>query len=101
MFEKMKKDWRILRENPPGDRFQARYRHGREGSGPGAVNTIIRYILGILLILIGVILWFIPGPGWLFVFIGLAFIAGRSRWLSKWMDRAELWVRQVLGSSNG
>ncbi len=96
VFEQLKKDWKIIRENRAGNRFQARYSY-REYRAPssGAIK-FLKIIIGITLIPLGVLLWFIPGPGWLIIFAGLALLAGRSKTLSRLLDRAELFIRRIV-----
>ena len=96
MFDQLKKDWKILRENRPGNRFQARYRYRENQSVSSRVKRVVKIIIGIALIPLGILLWFVPGPGWLIIFIGLALLAGRSKTLSRLLDRAELFVRKII-----
>lgn len=96
MFEQLKKDWRIVRENRPGDRFQARYRYREYQSPSSGLKRVLKIIFGMALIPLGILLWFVPGPGWLVIFIGLALLAGRSKMLSRLLDRAELFVRKII-----
>ncbi|MBD3425174.1 MAG: hypothetical protein GF417_12125 [Candidatus Latescibacteria bacterium] len=96
LFEQLKKDWSIIRENPPGSRFQARFRYRQSDPSGSALKRVVKTAAGIFLIPLGILLWFIPGPGWLVIFIGLALLAARSRWLSLLLDRAELAVRKMI-----
>ena len=96
VFDQLKKDWKTLRENRPGNRFQARYRYREYHSPSSGVKRLLKIIIGITLIPVGILLWFVPGPGWLMIFIGLALLAGRSKTLSRFLDRAELLIRRIL-----
>lgn len=53
-------------------------------------------LLGILIVLVGVIFAFIPGPAILFYAIGGAIIATESRWMAAMMDRIEVACRQLV-----
>lgn len=96
MFEDLKKDWRILRENPPGRRFQARYRYRTIDAPPSAAGRTARIAIGVALLPVGVFLWFVPGPGWLTIFVGLGLLAGESRRLSRFLDGVELGIRGII-----
>jgi len=96
MFEELKEDWRIIRANPPGRRFQARFHYRTVDDPPSPLKRSIKLVVGILLIPVGVILWFIPGPGWLTIFIGLGLLAGRSKTISTFLDRVEVIIRAII-----
>jgi len=96
LFEQLKKDWKIVRETQPGNRFQARYRYREYQSPSSRVKRVLKIIFGIALIPLGILLWFVPGPGWLVIFIGLALLAGSSKTLSRLLDRAELFIRRII-----
>lgn len=54
-------------------------------------------IIGVLVIIIGIILIPLPGPGWLIVFIGLTVLGSEFRWarrLTSWvrMQLARFWI---------
>jgi hypothetical protein len=55
--------------------------------------------VGIMLLALGVFLWFVPGPGWLFVFFGLAMFAGESRALATFLDKVELRLRAWIAGA--
>ncbi len=96
MFEDLKTDWMVLRDNPPGQRFKARYRYRKHESPPPAGKRMFKIILGASLLPAGVLLWFIPGPGWLTIFVGLALLAGESEGLSRFLDRSEMAARNII-----
>jgi len=52
--------------------------------------------LGVVLILAGIILCFIPGPGLPLLIIGAALLAERSRVISRGLDWIEVKIRKVL-----
>ena len=96
MFDGLKKEWRILRENPPGSRFQARHRYRKFESRSPAWKKILVIALGFALIPVGMALWFLPGPGWLTILAGLALLAGYWESTSRFLDRTEIWLRSVI-----
>ncbi|HSG27014.1 MAG TPA: PGPGW domain-containing protein [Candidatus Krumholzibacterium sp.] len=96
MFEELKTDWHIIRENQPGERFQARYEYRRYVAPTPRGMRIFKVTLGFVLIPVGMALWVLPGPGWLTIFAGLALLAGQSRWTSRLLDKTELRIRKVV-----
>jgi len=96
MFEGLKKEWLVLRENPPGTRFQARYRYRNFEASSPAWKKILVIALGFALIPIGMALWFLPGPGWLTILAGFALLAGYSEWTSRLLDRTEILLRRMI-----
>lgn len=57
----------------------------------GLVVVVIT-VVGFVLLAAGVIMWFIPGPGWLFVFLGL----GVWSLEFSWAERLNRWALQQL-----
>ena len=91
-LRKLRREWQCFRSDPPGQRFQRHYRRAQRGRT--TAGTVARFVAGPLLIAVGVLLWFLPGPGWLFVFAGLATLAGGSRSLARALDHLEVVVRR-------
>jgi hypothetical protein len=87
----LKSEWRCFRDDPPGERFERHHDRMQERS---RALLIIQVLLGVLLMAAGVVLLFIPGPGLLVMAFGLGLLAGTSRRIAKWMDRAEPRVRE-------
>jgi len=96
MFDGLKKEWSILKENPPGRRFQARYNYRMFESRSSAWRKFLFIALGIALIPIGMAMWVLPGPGWLTIIAGFALLAGYWNWTSRFLDGAEVWLRNVI-----
>ena len=51
------------------------------------VRRVFRILAGFTLLLVGVIMFFTPGPGWLVVFLGLTLLAAEFVWAKRLMDR--------------
>lgn len=51
------------------------------------VRRVFRILTGFTLLLVGVIMFFTPGPGWLVVFLGLTLLAAEFVWAKRLMDR--------------
>jgi hypothetical protein len=95
LFQLLREEWKAFRRDEPGQRFTGHYRRLRES---GSIKVrVVGIALGAVLVAGGVVLLFMPGPGLLFLVFGLALLAGESKTLAGWLDRAELPVRRVLG----
>jgi tellurite resistance protein TerC len=53
----------------------------------GQVRRFFRILAGFTLLLVGVIMFFTPGPGWLVVFLGLTLLAAEFVWAKRLMER--------------
>ena len=82
--------------NTQGRRFQdkywARQAHRQDWS---AGQKIIRALIAGIIIFIGIILLFLPGPGWLVIILGSAILAAENLTLAKMMDSAEFRLRKA------
>ena len=92
MKEKAKSLWRTFEKAPAGERFERLHEAQKEiGGWTGIALTL----LGGLLLLGGVVLLFIPGPGILFIAFGAALVAQRSLWLARNLDSIEVLARRT------
>lgn len=82
-----------LRKSRPGYRFQHRYyRHaGRHGTQ----RTLLQAFASLALIVAGIILMPIPGPGSLIAVLGLALLAGVSLRAARLLDHGEIHLRRI------
>ncbi len=51
------------------------------------VRRFFRILGGFTLLVVGVIMLFTPGPGWVVVFLGLTLLAAEFVWAQRLMDR--------------
>ncbi|MGB7437817.1 MAG: PGPGW domain-containing protein [Candidatus Acidiferrum sp.] len=51
------------------------------------VRRFFKILGGFTLLLVGVIMVFTPGPGWVVIFLGLTVLAAEFVWAKKLMDR--------------
>lgn len=51
------------------------------------VRRFFRILGGFTLLVVGVIMFFTPGPGWVVVFLGLTLLAAEFVWAQRLMDR--------------
>lgn len=93
MLSKLKKHWQELEQYPPGERFQRRNRRRREQRKRSGRS--LRVGGGLLLIVLGLMLLFVPGPGTIVALIGLALLAQESMFVARWLDWMELRGRRV------
>ena len=51
------------------------------------VRRFFRILGGFTLLVVGVVMFFTPGPGWVVVFLGLTLLAAEFVWAQRLMDR--------------
>ena len=51
------------------------------------IRRFFRILAGFTLLLIGAIMLFTPGPGWLVIFLGLTLLAAEFVWARRLMER--------------
>jgi hypothetical protein len=91
MAPKLSQHWQAFRQSPPGERFQKRYvRHGEAARGRSRLVRLILVVLGGFSIVFGFILFFVPGPGILFVAIGGGLVANESLIAARFFDWIEV-----------
>jgi uncharacterized membrane protein YbaN (DUF454 family) len=86
----VKEEWRHFRSDEPGERFR---RHRERMQLKSRTHGIVALALGVLLIAVGVVLLFLPGPGTPLIVFGTGLFASHSLRLSNALDRAEPKVR--------
>ncbi|HEX5796968.1 MAG TPA: PGPGW domain-containing protein [Candidatus Saccharimonadales bacterium] len=60
-----------------------------------AAKKIIIFIAGVIVILCGIVLLVIPGPGLLVMFVGLLILSLEFEWAKKWRDEAKKRLREM------
>jgi hypothetical protein len=96
MLTNLKQEWRAFRASKPGHRFQERFdRHQRTRKSQSFMRRLLKPFIAIILLAIGVVLTFIPGPGIVFYFAGAGLLAEESRLLARGLDKSELKLRQA------
>jgi hypothetical protein len=91
MVSRAKEHWRLFRRAQPGTRFQRLH----EARADSPASRVAATILGILLLVGGIVLLFIPGPGLLLIAFGAGLLAQQSRWLAQRLDRLEPLLRRL------
>jgi len=62
-------------------------------------KRVIRVVVGFTLLIVGVLLLVLPGPGWVTIFFGLALLAAEFAWARRLLDRLKSTVNQVKRSA--
>lgn len=92
MFERTKKNWHIFRAASAGDRFQSLYRAKHPQSRGGfCLTDFLMILLGCLLMVVGLAIGWLPGPGGFVGIIGLAIVAQQFLWVARLLDQTECW----------
>ncbi|NKF24576.1 PGPGW domain-containing protein [Solimonas marina] len=95
MFDALRRNWRLLKQAPAGERFQ-RYHEHRQHARRGPARRMLQLGGGAVITVIGVIMMPAPGPGTLVVIAGAALMAGESRSVARALDGTERRIRRLL-----
>jgi UPF0716 family protein affecting phage T7 exclusion len=90
---KLAAEWHAFRADSPGERFRHHYERSQLTSH---ASRIARALVGIVLVAIGIVLLFIPGPVLLVAFFGFALLSSQSHVVASALDRAEPRVRHLV-----
>jgi hypothetical protein len=100
MFKTIKRSWQRFKADPPGQRFQQQFKRRHE-----VARTPLQKALvvggGVFLTGVGIFLFFLPGPGVLFVLLGAVLIAQQSLTVARALDWTEIRLRKLFGQSVG
>lgn len=88
-----RQQWNALKKSAPGHRFQERYERNREDGN--LTGRIARTLLGGALVIAGLTLMVIPGPGLPVLVVGAGLLATDSKPAAKLLDWVELKIRPV------
>lgn len=97
MLQKLKSDFREIKDGAPGRRFADHYerRKQREGAKGNLWKTLGYVIVGLALLIGGLLLSLPPGvPGFLLWIPGLGLLTARFKSFGILLDRLELLVRK-------
>jgi uncharacterized protein (TIGR02611 family) len=62
-------------------------------------KRLVRIVVGFTLLIVGVLLLVLPGPGWVTIFFGLALLAAEFAWARKLLDRLKSTASDVKRSA--
>jgi hypothetical protein len=90
VLAEIKTEWRHFRHDRPGQRF---CNHRTRMADRPRHHSLLAMIAGTVLLAIGFVLLFMPGPGLVFLVFGITLVASHSQRLSLLLDRTEprLW----------
>jgi len=96
MSNTLRESWRCLKEGEPGSRFRDVHDQRRQAQeGRSAARRAVPIVLGVILMLGGIAIGWVPGPGGFIGIFGVALLATQFRWLAKLLDWAELRLRAL------
>ena len=90
----LREQWKHFIEVPSGRRFITRYR-ARRGQQGSLLRKGLIVGAGLLLMLAGVAMLVLPGPGLVAIVVGAAFIAEESRIAAHVLDRIDRWCTRI------
>ena len=64
-------------------------------------KRIVKIVVGFTLLLIGIVLLVLPGPGWLTIFLGLALLAAEFAWAKRLLERLKNTASHVKRAAHG
>jgi hypothetical protein len=86
VLAELKEEWRAFKRDEPGDRFANHHDRMKRGS---MAFRIVTTLAGIFLLLAGIVLLFIPGPGTPLLVFGVGALSAHWRWFAEKLDKAE------------
>ncbi len=92
MRDQWRREWEEFRASAPGARFRERYERVKCLERPPA-ERFARCGAGIVIVLVGLVLVPLPGPGWLIVGFGVTMLAQESRRIARVCDGIEIRCR--------
>lgn len=96
MVSTLKRQWRELRKGSPGHRFRAQYeRNERAWACKSFFRRWATLFVTAVLLLVGAVLLFIPGPGIPFLIVGASLLAEQFRPAALAFDWSEIKLRKI------
>ena len=94
MFDYLRGQWRHFRDTPAGERFQKRYE--RRAARSGFLRKVLLMAAGFVLIVLGIAMIVLPGPGLLAIVIGAGMLAEESLVAARVLDRIDLAISRRI-----
>lgn len=88
MFDTLRRHWDAFRAEPAGTRFQRRYRR-RAARPSGWLRKCGVLLAAAVLIVLGLAMLVLPGPGLLALLVGAALVAEESLLAARLLDRVD------------
>lgn len=89
MLEHIKSSWDLFLRSPRGRRFQDLHERSKSERKRKRRGMVLM-ILGVGVVLLGLVMLVIPGPGLLIVAAGLMLVAAESMIMARWLDLLDL-----------
>lgn len=97
MIDQARRMWQEFRDSQPGYRFQDRYKRRQETTNGRFDPKKLLYLGGgVAIIILGVLIAPVPGPGGIIAFVGLALIGSEVLPIARVLDWGELRARGIL-----
>jgi uncharacterized protein (TIGR02611 family) len=96
MNAQWREEFEAFKRSEPGHRFRERFERMKAIPRP-THERIARCLCGIIVMLVGIVLIPLPGPGWLIVGFGVTLLAQESRRVADFCDRIEIRSRAAMG----
>lgn len=94
--QRLREHLAVLQRAVPGERFVAYHAWRAAHDRSGAFGAVGRWVLALLLLVLGTVTLFTPGPGLLFLTLAAALLAQSSRRVAAALDGLEVGVRRLL-----
>ncbi|MGN6521163.1 MAG: PGPGW domain-containing protein [Dokdonella sp.] len=94
MFRTLKARWRAFVAVPRGERFQAHHRRSHK-AGTSRTMRIVAIAAALVLIVLGIVMLVLPGPGLIVMLAGAVLLAEESVFVARMMDRIDLAVMRI------
>ncbi|MBA8885327.1 PGPGW domain-containing protein [Dokdonella fugitiva] len=94
MFDTLKARWRAFIAVPRGERFLAHHRRAHRDGAAGWVRYAVMAGAS-LMIVVGIAMLVLPGPGLLVMLAGAVLLAEESAFVARVMDRIDLAVARA------
>ena len=92
-WDKFKRDYRRIKDGKPGRRFRD-FRTFKSQSPDSPVQRVLMISFALLLVVIGLAIGWLPGPGGFLSIIGLAILAPYVPGVSYCLDKSEILIRR-------
>jgi len=99
MNQRSTHSWQLLKGYPAGKRFELFFNH-RRSLGSSFIRRFFTFGGGIFLIIAGFVFLPTPVPGILLLFFGASLLAQESLFAARFLDWAEIRMRQYVGKSS-
>jgi uncharacterized protein (TIGR02611 family) len=63
---------------------------------PHPIRWTMVVIIGIIFIIAGIIMLVLPGPGWLFIFLGFGILSIEFTWAYEVVKSGEQWMEKIV-----